>query len=180
MTGLLVGTFAVFWIHTLLWMFRGFVENREKRRALMGDGQHHRSPAASRSTGVSTERHIFLHLLVIISFLGPGADRAAPQVRDQHWAKVLMDFYGGTYYAGLIHRACAGHHLLLLLRRHPAEHRLPLLPQGHQGELPAAAVRSRFPLPQPAGHPGHRRDGPLVLVPGAETDLRALDLLGKI
>jgi hypothetical protein len=30
MTSLLVGTFAVFWIHTLLWMFRGFVENRER------------------------------------------------------------------------------------------------------------------------------------------------------
>jgi len=31
MTGLLVSTFAVFWVHTLLWMFRGFIENRDKR-----------------------------------------------------------------------------------------------------------------------------------------------------
>jgi len=30
MTSLLVGVFAVFWIHTLLWMFRGFIENRHK------------------------------------------------------------------------------------------------------------------------------------------------------
>ena len=30
MTGLLLSTFAVFWVHTLLWMFRGFVENRKK------------------------------------------------------------------------------------------------------------------------------------------------------
>jgi len=35
MVGLLVGTFAVFWVHTLLWMFRGFVENREKQKALI-------------------------------------------------------------------------------------------------------------------------------------------------
>ena len=36
MTGLLTGTFAVFWLHTLLWMFRGFVENREKAALLPG------------------------------------------------------------------------------------------------------------------------------------------------
>jgi 5-methylcytosine-specific restriction endonuclease McrA len=31
MTTLLVCTFAVFWVHTLLWMFRGFIENRDKK-----------------------------------------------------------------------------------------------------------------------------------------------------
>ncbi len=36
MTGLLLGTFAVFWVHTLLWMFRGFVENREKAKTGAG------------------------------------------------------------------------------------------------------------------------------------------------
>ncbi|HLE18287.1 MAG TPA: cytochrome c3 family protein, partial [Syntrophales bacterium] len=38
MTGLLAGTFAVFWVHTLLWMFRGFVENREKA-AILAEGR---------------------------------------------------------------------------------------------------------------------------------------------
>ena len=31
MTTLLVGVFAVFWVHTLFWMFRGFIENRHKK-----------------------------------------------------------------------------------------------------------------------------------------------------
>ncbi len=32
MTTLLVCTFAVFWVHTLFWMFRGFIENRDKKK----------------------------------------------------------------------------------------------------------------------------------------------------
>ena len=45
MTGLLIGTFTVFWIHTLLWMVRGFVDIfvhppslDELRRRLEGRG----------------------------------------------------------------------------------------------------------------------------------------------
>ena len=36
MTLLLVSTFAVFWIHTLLWMFRGFIENNAKKLDIKG------------------------------------------------------------------------------------------------------------------------------------------------
>ena len=52
MTGLLVGTFGVFWIHTLLWMYRGFVENREKQQALI-EGRVHHIPEAGNSTTAS-------------------------------------------------------------------------------------------------------------------------------
>ena len=38
MTGLLIGTFAVFWVHTLLWMVRGFIENRQTLAALHAGG----------------------------------------------------------------------------------------------------------------------------------------------
>ena len=34
MVGLLVSTFVVFWVHTLLWLYRGFAENREKTELL--------------------------------------------------------------------------------------------------------------------------------------------------
>ena len=37
---LLTVVFAVFWLHTLLWMSRGFVENREKKIALV-EGRYH-------------------------------------------------------------------------------------------------------------------------------------------
>jgi hypothetical protein len=108
MSGLLAGTFAVFWVHTLLWMFRGFVENREKKRALMVSEAPHEIPGAHQIYRRFYPRHVLLHLLVIISFLGLALTGLPLKFADQHWAMVLMDFYGGTHKAGLIHRACAG------------------------------------------------------------------------
>jgi len=106
MSGLLIGTFAVFWIHSLLWMFRGFVENREKKKALV-DGQAHIHPDAHKVYVRFKKRHILLHVTVIISFLGLSLTGLPLKFSDQEWAKTLMSFYGGVHYAGLIHRGCA-------------------------------------------------------------------------
>ncbi len=106
MTGLLVGTFAVFWIHTLLWMFRGFVENRQKQAAL-AEGHEHHIPEAHKQYRRFQKRHIFLHLTVIISFLGLSLTGLPLKFSDQPWAQTLMSFYGGVHFAGLIHRGCA-------------------------------------------------------------------------
>jgi cytochrome b subunit of formate dehydrogenase len=107
MTSLLIGTFAVFWVHTLLWMFRGFVENREKRALLHAGHAHHAIPDGNAQYRRFQRRHIFLHLTVIVSFLGLSLTGLPLKFADQQWAKYLMSFYGGTYYAGLLHRACA-------------------------------------------------------------------------
>ena len=108
MSSLLIGTFAVFWIHSLLWMFRGFVENREKKRAL-AEGKAHIHPDADAHKIYSRfkMRHILLHVIVIISFLGLSLTGLPLKFADQAWAKNLMSFYGGVHYAGLIHRGCA-------------------------------------------------------------------------
>ncbi len=107
MTGLLVGTFAVFWIHTLLWMVRGFVENRQKLAAQhVGQEGHHITEPHKQYVRFKA-RHIFLHLTVIISFLGLTLTGLPLKFADQRWAVGMMDFFGGTYYAGLIHRGCA-------------------------------------------------------------------------
>jgi cytochrome b subunit of formate dehydrogenase len=106
MSGLLIGTFAVFWIHSLLWMFRGFVENREKKKAL-AEGHAHIHPDAHKVYSRFKKRHIFLHVTVIISFLGLSLTGLPLKFADQNWAKTLMSFYGGVEYAGLIHRGCA-------------------------------------------------------------------------
>lgn len=107
MTGLLITVFTAFWIHTLLWMFRGFVENRHKE-ALLDEGlcepvsadghKHYRR---------FNWKHIALHLLVITSFLGLAATGLPLKFSDQQWAIMLMKFYGGTANAGLLHRICA-------------------------------------------------------------------------
>lgn len=106
MTGLLVGTFAVFWVHTFLWMLRGFVENREKQAALVA-GQVHHIAEGGKLYYRFQKRHIFLHLTVIISFLGLALTGLPLKFSDQLWAKTFMSFYGGVHYAGLIHRGCA-------------------------------------------------------------------------
>jgi len=108
MTGLLVSTFAVFWIHTLLWMFRGFVENREKAALLMESEHHHVVPSANKQYRRFSRRHVFLHLLVITSFLGLSLTGLPLKFSDQAWALALMKLWGGSANAGLIHRICAG------------------------------------------------------------------------
>ncbi len=106
MTVLLVGTFLVFWIHTLLWLFRGFVENREKKRALIA-GHYHVIPDAHKIYRRFTRVHIFLHLLVIISFLLLSLTGLPLKFADQQWAAVMMNFYGGAANAALLHRVGA-------------------------------------------------------------------------
>jgi predicted CXXCH cytochrome family protein len=108
MTGLLVSTFAVFWVHTLLWMFRGFVENREKLAALDAGHIEHHVPDGNKQYLRFKTRHIILHLLVIISFLGLSLTGLPLKFSDQQWAKMLMSLYGGSANAGFIHRICAG------------------------------------------------------------------------
>ena len=108
MTGLLTGTFAVFWLHTLLWMFRGFVENREKANMLAEGHAAHVIPDGHKQYRRFTRRHIFLHILVITSFLGLSLTGLPLKFSDQIWAKMLMSLYGGSASAGLIHRICAG------------------------------------------------------------------------
>jgi hypothetical protein len=108
MTGLLTGTFAVFWLHTLLWMFRGFVENREKAILLQEGHVAHVIPDGHKQYRRFNRLHVFLHILVITSFLGLSLTGLPLKFSDQAWAKMLMALYGGSTNAGLIHRLCAG------------------------------------------------------------------------
>ncbi|MBJ6724719.1 cytochrome c3 family protein [Geomesophilobacter sediminis] len=108
MTGLLVSTFAVFWLHTLLWMVRGFVENREKAAALAEGHQLHQVEEGHKQYRRFQPRHVFLHLCVIVSFLGLSLTGLPLKFSDQGWAKVLMGIIGGAPNAAFIHRICAG------------------------------------------------------------------------
>lgn len=107
MVGLLVGTFTVFWIHTLLWMIRGFIDNREKQRALAAGHVHHHISEPHKLYYRFTKRHIFLHFTVIVSFMGLSLTGLPLKFSDQIWAQQMMSFFGGIENAGLIHRGCA-------------------------------------------------------------------------
>ena len=107
MTGLLTSTFAVFWLHTLLWMFRGFVENRQREEALMEGHVPHAIPGAHKMYRRFNWKHISLHVMVITSFLGLSLTGLPLKFSDQAWAVSLMNLYGGTAGAGFVHRICA-------------------------------------------------------------------------
>lgn len=115
MTGLLLSTFGVFWVHTLLWMLRGFAENREKAAKLAAGTLHHVHntaagthlhviPDAHKQYRRFNSLHIFLHLLVITSFLLLSLTGLPLKFNTEHWAIALMNLYGGSANAGFLHR----------------------------------------------------------------------------
>ena len=116
MTGLLVGTFAVAGLHTLLWLPRSLRYRRElkKLRAAESEKYYRRFPKYYRN----------LHVMVIVSFLGLALTGMTLKFSHTGWAWVLSRMLGGFESAGMIHRACAvitfsyfGLHLLDLIRR---------------------------------------------------------------
>jgi cytochrome b subunit of formate dehydrogenase len=111
MNALLIAVFVFFWVHSLLWAFRGFVEKKQARNALLF------STPASHTTNHKKIRpkvyrrfkpfHIVMHLFVVTSFLGLALTGLPLKFNESVWGKALMDFFGGTVNAGFIHRICA-------------------------------------------------------------------------
>ncbi len=99
-------TFAVFWVHTLLWLYRGFVENREKA-ALLAEGTVEHVPDGFKQYRRFNTRHIILHIMVMVSFLGLALTGLPLKFSDQELSKLLMALFGGAANAALIHRICA-------------------------------------------------------------------------
>jgi cytochrome b subunit of formate dehydrogenase len=107
MIGLLVGTFAFFWLHTILWFWREYQE----RKARGGDHVIHvnevppsqRDKHVMRFNGVQRSAHLLFALsLMVLTLTGmPLFYPNAP------WANEVMQLVGGPRTAGLIHRAAA-------------------------------------------------------------------------
>jgi cytochrome b subunit of formate dehydrogenase len=106
MITLLFSTFAIFWVHTLLWLYRGFVENREKE-ALLAEGAATHVPDGFKQYRRFNARHIILHVMVMVSFLGLALTGLPLKFSDQELSKLLMALFGGAANAALIHRICA-------------------------------------------------------------------------
>jgi cytochrome b subunit of formate dehydrogenase len=107
MLQLLVGTFAFFWLHTLLWFYREFKERREKA------GQPHikmdnipekyKGKHVRRFSPIWRLAHITFALsLMVLTLTGiPLFYPSSP------WAVPLMTALGGPHTAGIIHRTSA-------------------------------------------------------------------------
>lgn len=107
MIALLGGTFAFFWLHTILWWRRtycdkccegkaGFIEKTilpECRE----EEQIQRFPVRDR----------IMHVLLILSFFTLVMTGFPIKYYDSPWAKILINLWGGAYRAGLFHRIAA-------------------------------------------------------------------------
>ncbi|MCP4571643.1 MAG: hypothetical protein GY838_04770 [bacterium] len=101
MTALLVGTFTVFGIHTLLWIPRSIQaikHSRQLRKQAVGQKQFRRFNRLSR----------MLHILVIVSFLTLAVTGMVLKFSYLPWAQWLARVLGGFQSAGTLHRLGAG------------------------------------------------------------------------
>ncbi|MCX7042544.1 MAG: cytochrome c3 family protein [Gammaproteobacteria bacterium] len=110
MVQLLVGTFAFFWLHTILWFYREYKERQQRKNQphvkMAGlselpaalQGKHFRR--FSRTWRIA--HFIFAVSLMILTLTG-----IPLFYPDAPWAKPLMTLLGGPHIAGIIHRVNA-------------------------------------------------------------------------
>jgi len=99
MTGLLIGVFSFFGIHTLLWLPRSFQHLKEKRKA----AKIHKRYYIQRFTLGQRIIHIF----VILSFMALALTGMMLKFAGMPWAQFLANLFGGVEAAGTIHRFSA-------------------------------------------------------------------------
>ncbi|MBW1644729.1 MAG: cytochrome c3 family protein [Deltaproteobacteria bacterium] len=104
MTGLLVGTFAFFWLHTILWLIRSYIEKNHLRKQGIFVPHAHNPKVFYRRFGFMEK---LLHFMMMTSFLGLVISGAPLKFNEAPWAKGVAALLGGPINAGLIHRVCA-------------------------------------------------------------------------
>jgi cytochrome b subunit of formate dehydrogenase len=107
MTGLLVGTFAFFWLHTALWFYREY-----KERKARGGHEHIRVdevPAPLRGKHIQRFSPVWriAHLIFAISLMTLTLTGMPLFYPDVAWAPAIMQMLGGPKVAGIIHRTAA-------------------------------------------------------------------------
>ncbi|RZI42033.1 cytochrome C [Herbaspirillum sp. HC18] len=107
MIGLLVGTFAFFWTHTLLWFYREYKDRQERKlrphvsvEALPDElkGKHYQ-----RFKPMWRAAHLCF-ALSLMTLTVTGMPLFFP---DSFWAPLIMNAFGGPKVAGLVHRTAA-------------------------------------------------------------------------
>jgi cytochrome b subunit of formate dehydrogenase len=109
MTSLLVGTFILGGLHTLLWLPRA-LEMRGARRAA-SSGHAAAAEAEARRQEPQFQRfsrlNRALHIIMIVSFMGLALTGLTLKFSYTGWARILSRLLGGFESAGYIHRVAA-------------------------------------------------------------------------
>jgi cytochrome b subunit of formate dehydrogenase len=103
---LLVSVFMFFWVHSILWAFRGFVEKKRARNEVLFSTSKAREKVKPRHKVYRRFKtyQIVMHLFVVTSFLALALTGLPLKFNYTVWGKALMDFFGGTANAAIIHR----------------------------------------------------------------------------
>jgi cytochrome b subunit of formate dehydrogenase len=100
MTGLLLGVFAFFGIHLLLWLQRALVG---KLRGEFKSGHGGSGPYVKRFS----RAQIWLHVSIVVSFLLLAVTGLPLKFAAAPWATTMIKYLGGAQSAGILHRIAA-------------------------------------------------------------------------
>ena len=115
MSGLLIGTFLFFWIHTLLWWRKTYWEKHKREK--LGIEAVRLVPGSEDLIPVErfSPRERILHVLLIVSFMTLVLTGFPVKYHEAPWAAVILNLWGGAAMAGLFHRIAAGLLIALFL-----------------------------------------------------------------
>ncbi|MDH5535917.1 MAG: cytochrome C [Betaproteobacteria bacterium] len=106
MIGLLAGTFAFFWTHSVLWFYREYKERQERKSR-----PHVRTEALLHDGGKYYRRFSWqwrvAHLVFALCLMTLTLTGMSLLFSTSSWAPVVMKALGGPEIAGLIHRTAA-------------------------------------------------------------------------
>jgi cytochrome b subunit of formate dehydrogenase len=104
MTGLIIGTFGVWAIHTFLWMLRTLVVYLQNPAGFRLEKQHVRDESQGKLYTRFRPVDRFCHFLIIISFLVLVSTGMPLKFHEASWAKVVFELLGGPHVAAKLHR----------------------------------------------------------------------------
>jgi len=115
MIALLVGVFAFFWVHCLLWWRKVYAEKRRLKKAGLVQESDLPEELASRYVRRFGVRERIMHIVLILSFFGVVVSGFPIKYAGAPWAKAFISLMGGVAGAALIHRVSAAAMSLLFL-----------------------------------------------------------------
>ncbi len=101
MTGLLIGVFAFFGVHDLLWLQRSLVG------VLRGEFEEERRAASGQWIRRFRRKNIRMHVVIITTFMLLALTGLPLKFSDAPWAQTLVDVLGGIDSTRFIHRIAA-------------------------------------------------------------------------
>ena len=107
MTSLIVGTFAVWGVHNLLWVMRTFVAYFTNPRAFRTEKQRVRDEHNAKLYTRFRPVDRFCHFLIIISFMILVCTGMPLKFHETRWAQAVFEILGGAHVAARLHRVGA-------------------------------------------------------------------------